>query len=70
MLNIGLAFLKIIPPLFSMIALQINLAQDGALKGIIKNYAMQALLSNVDDLMAKTLPDVVHSNQKEINANK
>lgn len=65
-----MAFLKGIQPIASNFGLQVNLAQDGALKGIVKNYAMQALMSQFDDIMAMTLPSSVHGNQKAINEGK
>jgi len=67
LINIFLCSCKGITPLLSLFALYINITQEEKLGMIVKNYVTIALISSIDNLFAKTLPDSVHQNAKKLN---
>lgn len=65
--NIILILLKCMTPLLCPLILSFNLTQTGFYKDITKNYVTMALISQIDELFARCLPNKVHANAKRIN---
>ena len=62
--------MQLMTPLFTLVAMMVTLGQESKLSFITKDYVTIQLITNIDNMFAKSLPKDILENAKEINKNK